>query len=116
MNIRCGHCNGRHTSVDEVRLCGSQEYEPQEVCCSICDALKGYAYTPEDADRLNRTGCGCDGLKGQVLSVEELDAYALSKPQRPLHLGGCGCDTGNGVYCNAHRRSLGLGMTRAYND
>lgn len=121
MNIRCGHCKGRHDDVRGVQACSwgiTIWDEPIEVCCGICDALKGYAYNEEDMSKLNRTGCGCDGMKGMVrpLTVEELDAKALSLPQRPAHLGGCGCDSGNGVYCNAHRRSLGLGLTRAYND
>jgi len=39
--------------------------EAVEVCCGICDGLKGYATTSSEMARLNRTGCGCDGAQGQ---------------------------------------------------
>ncbi len=75
MDIRCGHCKGRHDSIDEVFECWSYEAQPQEVCCG-CDALKGYASTPEEVQRLSRQGCSCDGLQGQVRprTIEEIRA------------------------------------------
>jgi hypothetical protein len=66
MSIKCGHCQGRHATVREVRICSE-------------------------------------------------DQKALAKPQRPGP-DGCGCDVGNGVFCNAHRRANGMSLTKAYND
>ena len=45
--IKCGHCNGRHETVADVRGCADYENEPVEICCAVCDGLIGYVPASE---------------------------------------------------------------------